>query len=389
MHRGGLPRMMPRSIALAAVLAGTALPGAAAETVAASVLRVETARPLPISRLDLPTEDLGFAGAELAVADNNTTGSFMGQEFTLEKISVPPEEAVAALQGLMDRGVHFIATLADADSTLALADAAGDRVRSYEYPFFPFMKLRLRVHELLPGRMRIGEMSCEERWAEPTVGELPWTGRVCYEADRLRVEAVPVDHTVPCWAYALVERVGRSRRVRVRVVYVTDTCWSAAVRPELVKFCRGAERLYCETQSLKPGIAGEDAATCTLRHRSGAVSVVDFSYAARRDPDPFPESLLEIEGRRGSLIVTPGLELTLHADGKTSKHTVRVPLRSWMSEQWYVSQQSVVDIQRHWIDCIRAGREPDTSGRDNLKTYALVEAAYESARTHQAVTPKV
>ena len=31
----------------------------------------------------------------------------------------------------------------------------------------------------------------------------------------------------------------------------------------------------------------------------------------------------------------------------------------------------------------------DFAGRDNLKTYALVEAAYESARTHQAVTPKV
>ncbi len=150
-----------------------------------------------------------------------------------------------------------------------------------------------------------------------------------------------------------------------------------------------AERVYCETQNLKPGIAGEDAATCTLRHRSGAVSVVDFSYAARRDPDPFPESLLEIEGRRGSLIVTPGLDLTLHADGKTTKRSVRTPLRPWTSEPWHVSQESVLNIQRHWVECFKAGREPDTSGRDNLKTYALVEAAYESAASHQAVRPKV
>ena len=120
-----------------------------------------------------------------------------------------------------------------------------DRVRSYEYPFFPFMKLRLRVHELLPGRMRVGELSCEERWAEPAVRELRRAGRVCYETDRLRVETVPVDHTVPCWAYALVEKAGRSRRVRV--AFVTDTCWSAAVRPELVKLCRGAGRLYCDS----------------------------------------------------------------------------------------------------------------------------------------------
>jgi ribonuclease Z len=120
-----------------------------------------------------------------------------------------------------------------------------DRVRSYEYPFFSFMKLRLRVHELLPGRMRVGELSCEERWAEPAVRELRRTGRVCFETDRLRVEAVSVDHTVPCWAYALVEKAGRSRRVRV--AFVTDTCWAAAVRPELVKLCRGAERLYCDS----------------------------------------------------------------------------------------------------------------------------------------------
>lgn len=154
-------------------------------------------------------------------------------------------------------------------------------------------------------------------------------------------------------------------------------------------FLGEVERVYCETQSLKPGIAGEDAATCTLRHRSGAVSVVDFSYAARRDPDPFPESLLEIEGRRGSLIVSPGLELTLHADGKTSKRSLHTPLLTWTFEPWHVSQESVVNIQRHWVECFRAGREPETSGRDNLKTYALVEAAYESAATHQAVRPKL
>jgi ribonuclease Z len=120
-----------------------------------------------------------------------------------------------------------------------------DRVRSYEYPFFPFMKLCLRVHELLPGKVRVGELSCEGRWAEPQVRELRRPGRVCYESDQMRVEAAPVDHTVPCWAYALAEKSGRSRRVRA--AFVTDTLWSEAVRPELVKLCKGAERLYCDS----------------------------------------------------------------------------------------------------------------------------------------------
>ena len=42
-------------------------------------------------------------------------------------------------------------------------------------------------------------------------------------------------------------------------------------------------------------------------------------------------------------------------------------------------------IEQHWIDCLRRGREPATSGRDNLKTLALVEAAYASAKTRETI----
>lgn len=104
------------------LLAGTA--SAQEEVVAAAVLRVEHDTPLPISRLELPTEDLGFAGGVLATADNNTTGSFLGQTFTVETISVPATGAVPALEALMTKGVSFVVTLADADTTLALANAA-------------------------------------------------------------------------------------------------------------------------------------------------------------------------------------------------------------------------------------------------------------------------
>jgi ABC transporter substrate binding protein (PQQ-dependent alcohol dehydrogenase system) len=77
--------------------------------------------------LDLPPEDLGFAGARVATEDNATTGRFMGQEFTLTEAAVPEEEAVAALEAMIAEGIRFVVTLADADTTLALADAAGDR----------------------------------------------------------------------------------------------------------------------------------------------------------------------------------------------------------------------------------------------------------------------
>ena len=60
--------------------------GAGAQEVRAAVLRVDYPSLLPISRYDLRTEDLAFAGAALADEDNNTTGRFMGQ--TYETVTV-------------------------------------------------------------------------------------------------------------------------------------------------------------------------------------------------------------------------------------------------------------------------------------------------------------
>lgn len=145
--------------------------------------------------------------------------------------------------------------------------------------------------------------------------------------------------------------------------------------------------LSCETQSIRPGIAGEDMATLLLRHAGGAVSVVDCTYEAKRDPDPFPETLLEIEGRRGSLVLAPGLELKVTSDGRTTRRNVGTPLLPWTSPPWHVAQESVLATQRHWVGCLRAGREPETSGADNLKTYALVMAAYRAAEERCAVAP--
>ncbi|MBK4218205.1 ABC transporter substrate-binding protein [Paracoccus caeni] len=93
----------------------------------AAVLRVDAPGPLPISRMDLKTDDLGFAGAELGTADNATTGGFMGQTFVTETVVASPETVEAEMQKLLDAGVTYIVTLADAETTVKLADLAGDQ----------------------------------------------------------------------------------------------------------------------------------------------------------------------------------------------------------------------------------------------------------------------
>ena len=152
-------------------------------------------------------------------------------------------------------------------------------------------------------------------------------------------------------------------------------------------FLGEVETLYCQSQSIKPGIRGEDMATMMLRHRGGATSIVDCSYASRLEPDPFPQTLVHLEGTRGSLRLLEGLEMVVLSDGRASRRKVGSPLLSWTSEPWHVAQESVLNTQRHWIDCLRRGVEPETSGADNLKTYALVMAAYRSAAEGNAVRP--
>ena len=88
----------------AALALGIAAAPAAGEEVKAAVLRIDSPRDLPISRLDLPPDDLGFAGAALAAEDNQTTGRFLGMEFALETRAAPPEDAAEALDTLKAEG---------------------------------------------------------------------------------------------------------------------------------------------------------------------------------------------------------------------------------------------------------------------------------------------
>lgn len=157
---------------------------------------------------------------------------------------------------------------------------------------------------------------------------------------------------------------------------------------DVARFLLGeVANVYCQTQQRNPKVTGEDTATMMLRHTSGAVSMVECTYETQKVPDPFPETLLEIEGPRGSVVVKPGLVMDVTHDGKLSASHIGTPLLPWTEEQWHVAQESVFNTNRHMLERFRAGKQADTSGADNLKTYALVEAAYQSAETGHAVVP--
>lgn len=158
---------------------------------------------------------------------------------------------------------------------------------------------------------------------------------------------------------------------------------------DLARFFLGeVERVSCETQRRNPRVRAEDTATMLLRHAGGAVSVVECTYESRRLPDHFPETLLVVEGDEGAVALDAGCRMTVTSAGAATATEVDAPLLSWTSRPWHVAQQGVVGACAHFLDCLRRGIPAETSGEDNLKTYALVDAAYRAAELRRAVEPK-
>src|SRR5579862_5687251 len=74
-----------------------------------------------------PAANDGVAGALLAIEDNNTTGKFLNQHFTLSEVRLKDgEDAAAAASKLADHD-SFIITDLPADEVLKVADALRDR----------------------------------------------------------------------------------------------------------------------------------------------------------------------------------------------------------------------------------------------------------------------
>lgn len=147
-----------------------------------------------------------------------------------------------------------------------------------------------------------------------------------------------------------------------------------------------ATRIIATTRRINPAIKGEDVATMMLEHVGGVTSVVDCSYATRRSPETFPESLIEIDGTLGTLRLDAGYTLSIQIGDQVETRDVSPPVLPWAERPWHNIQESVQIIQQHFVDCIAAGKQPETSGADNLKTFALVEAAYVSAAEKRTVT---
>ncbi|HRK43036.1 MAG TPA: ABC transporter substrate-binding protein [Gemmobacter sp.] len=116
-----------RTTGLCAVLAlCCAMPALAQQKPALAVpmvyLRQQVPQPPVLSNLDPIPEDLGIAGAEIALKDNQSTGAFMGQNFSLTVVEVPPEGDLPAAARTALAEAQLVLLEGEAEHLLTVAD---------------------------------------------------------------------------------------------------------------------------------------------------------------------------------------------------------------------------------------------------------------------------
>ena len=78
-----------------------------------------------VSILDIPAGDDFVAGARMAMDDDNTTGRFLDQSFSIVEAKLAPgEDPIAPLNEMLADGVRFVIVDLPAAEVLAVADAA-------------------------------------------------------------------------------------------------------------------------------------------------------------------------------------------------------------------------------------------------------------------------
>ena len=151
--------------------------------------------------------------------------------------------------------------------------------------------------------------------------------------------------------------------------------------------CGEAQRVYCRTAQVTPGIRGEDVATVMMETAEGVTVLCEMSYASRVEHDRFPETYALVECEHGCVELAPDFRLRATTRDGTHARRHPPPRYPWADPQYDVVQASIVPCNANLLGALRGDGPAETTGEDNLNTMRLVFAAYESASSGAVVTP--
>ncbi|MEZ4729724.1 MAG: Gfo/Idh/MocA family oxidoreductase [Caldilineaceae bacterium] len=129
----------------------------------------------------------------------------------------------------------------------------------------------------------------------------------------------------------------------------------------------------------QPG-GNEDIAALLMTFESGIIGEAFYLFAAHKTPIPTTTGELTIfYGEKGIIHNVLGWHIYSTEIPEYSGGLTKLEIHT------YPYVDSVVAEVRHFLECIRTGQEPLTSGRDNLGTMAVVDAIYQAAETKTVV----
>ncbi len=141
--------------------------------------------------------------------------------------------------------------------------------------------------------------------------------------------------------------------------------------------------IYCQTQKINPAIRGEDVANTLLTMKSGVNCFVEVSYASQLEQETFPQTLMLLEGDKGSIRLDFNHRISLTQKGQGSESWVADPPHyPWADPDYALIHSSVVACIENILADLLGKEKAETTGENNLKTMELVFLAYASAASN-------
>jgi predicted dehydrogenase len=155
---------------------------------------------------------------------------------------------------------------------------------------------------------------------------------------------------------------------------------------DVLRFMFGEpQSLYCLTQQVNPTIKGEDVATTILKMKSGVTCIQEISFSSRLEREIFPQTLMLVEGSRGSIRLDPDLVIKITTSDGTITENVALEKYWWQTERLTNEPPSIVACNRNILNDMLGKGKAETTGDDNIKTVEMVFSGYDSARKNEVI----
>lgn len=155
---------------------------------------------------------------------------------------------------------------------------------------------------------------------------------------------------------------------------------------DVLRFLFGEpQSLYCSTQKVNPTIKGEDVATTIIKMKRDVTCIQEISFSSCLEREVFPQTLMLIEGSKGSIRLDPDLLIKITTSDGTITENVALEKYWWQTERLTNEPPSIVDCNRNILNDMLGKGKAETTGDDNLKTVEMVFSGYESASKNEVI----